>query len=160
MDTTLENRRVTWPIIIAYGIAAALPGIIANLIYVYLIAEPMSDAYTLRFNEEYMTRIGIFIFMSIGFISYLSTAFWIAKRNRTRTLYNSFRLVLVGYITELIFLWIVGVEYRIFYAFNIGVYLVAVVIASFNPLSLKGKKTHQKDWDARKDENYEKRTRK
>ncbi len=159
MDTTLQDRRITWFLIILYGIIAALPGIIGNLIYVYLIGSPMSDAYPLSFNQEYMSRIGIFIFMALGFLSYAGIAFWIAKRNRVRTLYNSFRLVLVGFITEVIFLMIVGVQYTFAYAFTFAVYLVAAVIASFTPVLLKGRETHAKDWDARKDKNYDEQTR-
>lgn len=159
MDTTLEDRRVNWLYIIIYGIIAALPGILGNLIYVYMIGEPMSDTYPLAFTQQYMTRIGIFIFMTLGFLSYSGIAFWIAKPNRTRTLYNSARLVLVGFLTELLFLWIVGVEYRIGYVFTLAVYFVAAIIASFTPLLLKGKQTHAKDWDARKDKNYDQKTR-
>ena len=160
MDTTLEDRRINWFLIALYGIIAALPGIIANLIYVYLIGEPMSDTYELGFNQEYMTRIGVFIFMVMGFLSYAGISFWISKRNRTRTLYNSVRLVFVGFLVELLFYWIIGVEYRIGYAFTLAVYLVAVLLAAFTPLMLKGKRKHLKDWDARKDEQYEKQTRK
>lgn len=159
MDTTLQDRRINWPLIIIYGIIAALPGIIGNLIYVYLIGQPMSDSYPLSFNQEYMSRIGVFIFMAVGFLSYAAIAFWIAKRNRVRTLYNSFRLVLVGFLVELLFLWIVGIQYTFAYAFTLAVYLVAAVIASFTPVLLKGKKKHAKDWDARKDEGYEQQTR-
>lgn len=159
MDTTLEGRRINWFYIILYGIIAALPGILGNLIYVYLIDEPMSDAYQTAFTQEYMTRIGIFIFMTLGFLSYSGIAFWIAKPNRTRTLYNSVRLVMVGFLVEMLFLWIVGVEYRIGYFFTLAVYLIAAVIASFTPVLLKGRQTHAKDWDARKDANYDKKTR-
>lgn len=159
MDTTLEDRRINWFLIILYGIIAELPGILGNLIYVYLIGESMSDAYPLAFTQEYMSRIGIFIFMTLGFLSYSGISFWIAKPNRSRTLFNSFRLVLVGFVVELLFLWIVGIEYRIGYAFTPAVYLVAVVIGSFTPMLLKGRQKHAKDWDARKDANYDKKTR-
>jgi hypothetical protein len=159
MDTTLEDRRVNWLHIILYGLVAALPGIVANLIYVYMIGEPMSDAYELRFDVEYMTRIGIFIFMTIGFLSYTGIAFWIAKPNRTRTLYNGARLVLVGHLFEILFLFLMGVTYKIAYLFAPATYMVGIVIAAFTPLLLKGRQTHAKDWDARKDPNYDKKTR-
>ena len=159
MDTTLENRRIGWGLIFLYGLIAALPGIVANLIYVYLIGEPMSDTYVMGFNHEYMSRIGIFIFMIVGFLSYTGIAFWIAKPDRTRALFNGVRLVLVGHLFEILFLFIVGVGYQIGYAFAPATYMVGIIIASFTPLMLKGRKTHLKDWDARKDENYDRKTR-
>lgn len=159
MDTTLADRKINWIHIILYALCAALPSILANLIYVYLIGEPMSDSYELRFDQEYMMRIGLFIFMTLGFLSYGGIAFWIAKPNRARTLRNSVRLVLVGYIFELIFLWIVGVEFRFAYLFAPAVYMIAVIVTSFTPLILKGRRKHLKDWDTHKDENYDKKTR-
>jgi sensor histidine kinase YesM len=160
MDTTLADRRITWPLIILYGIIAALPGILGNLIYVYLIGEPMSDTYEMGFNQEYMTRIGIFIFMTLGFLSYAGIIFWITKPDRARSLYNGFRLVFVGYAVELLFLWIVGIQYRIAFAFTLAVYFVAILIATFTPLMLKGRRKHLKDWDAKKGPEYDKKTRK
>jgi hypothetical protein len=159
MDTTLEDRRITWPLILLYGVIAALPGIFGNLIYVYLLGSP-SDAYPPGFNQEYMSRIGIFIFMTLGFLSYSGNAFWIARRNRASTLYNSVRLVLTGFLVEVLFILLMGIEYQLAYSFTLVVYLVGALIASFTPLMLKGKRKHLKDWDAQKTEETEKRVRK
>ena len=160
MDTTLEDRKINWFLIFLYGAIAELPGIIGNLVYVYLIGTPMSETYRMGFNAEYMDHIGMFIFMCLNFLSFFGIAFWIAKRNRTRTLYNGMRLVIVGIIIELLFYWIVGVDFKLRYAFTFATYLVAIALAGLNPFILKGKRKHLKDWDAHKDEEYEKKTRK
>lgn len=159
MDTTLEDRKINWFLITLYGIIAALPGIIGNLVYVYLIGERMSDTYVLGFNHEYMSHIGIHMLYVLNWLSVFGITFWIAKRNRTRTLYNGMRLLLVVIVVELLFFWIIGLEFRLRYAFSWLFYLVAIALAGVTPFILKGKRKHLKDWDAHKDEEYHKKTR-
>lgn len=160
MDTTLEGRKVTWLYAILYGLSAELVPIIANLLYVFVWGNLINPELNLSFTHEYMTNTGVLIFQTIGFLSYFGTAFWIAKRSRVRTLYNGFRLVLAGIVAELLFYWIVGVEFLPRYAFSFLTYFVAIALAAITPPILKGRKTHRKDWDAHKDEEYDKKTRK
>lgn len=159
MDTTLEDRRIGWGLIALYALVTELVPIIANLLYVYVWGNLIND-YNLRFTEQYMTDLGAFIFMTLGFLSYAGTAIWIAKRSRTRTMYNGLRLVLIGAIIEIIFYWIIGVGFEFRYAFSFLSYLVAVILATLTPPILKGRQTHLKDWDARKDEEYHQKKRK
>lgn len=159
MDTTLEGRKVTWLYAILYGLCAELVPIIANLLYVYVWGNLINPELNLSFTQEYMTDIGALIFQTIGFLTYFGTAFWIAKRSRVRTLYNGFRMVLAGIVLEFVFYWIVGVEFLPRYAFSFLTYFVAIALAAITPPVLKGRKTHRKDWDAHKDEEYEKKKR-
>ena len=160
MDTSLENRKITPTIIALYGLCAELVPITANLLYVYVWGNLIHPELNLSFTESYMEDTGVMIFLSIGFLSYLGTAFWIAKRSLTRTFFNSARLVLAGAIVELIFYWIIGVSFEFRYAFSFITYLVAVLIATLTPTLMKGKKTHRKNWDEKKDQEYEKVKRK
>lgn len=159
MDTTLEDRRIGWGLIALYALCVELVPITVNLLYVYVWGNLIND-YNLRFTDQYMTDLGSLIFMTIGFLSYAGTAFWIAKRSRTRTLYNGLRLVLFGIIYEVLFYWIIGVGFEFRYAFSFLFYLIAVLIATIIPPILKGRQTHLKDWDARKGEEYHKKKRK
>ncbi len=159
MDTSLEDRRISWGLIALYALCAEIVPIIANLLYVYVWGNLIND-YNLEFNDPYMTDLGAMIFLSVGFLSYAGITVWIAKRRRTRTLYNGLRMVLIGIVYELLFYWLVGVSFEFRYAFSFLTYLIAVILATLTPPILKGKQTHLKDWDSRKDEEYHKTTRK
>jgi hypothetical protein len=159
MDTSLEDRRINWGLIVLYALCAELVPIIVNLLYVFVWGNLIND-YNLRFNDAYMTDLGSMIFLSVGFLSYAGTAFWISKRSRTRTMYNGFRLVLAGIVFELLFYWIIGVSFELRYAFSFLTYLIAVILATLTPPILKGKQTHLKDWDSRKDKEYHEKKRK
>lgn len=160
MDTSLEGKKINWIYIISYGFVAELIPILAVVLHVYVWGNLIHPEYNLSFTQEYMTRVGVPILQSVGFLSYAAIAFWIAKRSRVRTLYNGFRLLLVGIIVELIFYWIIGVGFEFRYAFSLITYPIAIILATLTPPILKGKQTHLKDWDARKDEEYHKKKRK
>ncbi len=159
MDTTLEDRKITWGLTAIYGLVSELVPIIALLLYVFVWGNLIND-YNLSFTHEFMSEIGVFILMCIGFLSHAGTSFWIAKRSRTRTLFNGFRLLLTVIVVEIAFYYIVGLDFRLRYSFTFLTYAVGIVLAAITPPVLKGKKTHRKDWDALKDEEYEKKTRK
>lgn len=159
MDTTLEDRKITWPYIIMYGVASELVPIIANLLYVFVWGNLISGN-DLRFTHEYMSEIGVFIFMCIGFLTHAGTSFWIAKASRTRTLYNGFRLLLVIIAVEIAFYYIVGIGFQFRYSFSFLTYAIGIVLAAVTPPILKGRRTHLKDWDKNKDREYEKTKRK
>ena len=159
MDTTLEDRKIKWPHIIMYGVVSEMVPIIANLLYVFVWGNLISDA-NLRFTHDYMSEIGVFIFMVVGFLTHAGTSFWIAKASRTRTLFNGFRLLLVIIVVEIAFYYIVGLEFRIHYAFSFLTYAIGIILAALTPPILKGRRTHLKDWDKRKDQEYEETKRK
>lgn len=160
MDTTLEGRKITWLHIFLYALVSELAPIVANLLYVYVWGNLINPDLNLSFTHGYMTEIGVFIFMCVGFLSHTGTSFWIAKASRVRTLFNGARLLLVVIVLEVIFYYIVGLEYRIHYAFTFLVYAIGIILAAVTPPILKGRKTHLKDWDKHKDEEYHKAKRK
>ena len=160
MDTTLENRKINWGLIAIYGLVSELVPITALLLYVFVWGNLINPDYNLSFTHEMMTEIGVFILMCIGFLSHAGTSFWIAKRSRVRTLFNGFRLLLVVIVVEIAFYYIVGLNFQLRYAFTFLTYAIGIVLAAITPPVLKGRKTHRKDWDALKDKEYEKKTRK
>ena len=160
MDTTLSDRKITWGLIALYGFVSELVPITALLIYVYVWGNLINPEMNISFTHEMMSEIGVFILMCVGFLSHSGTSFWIAKRSRVRTLFNGFRLLLAVIVVEIAFYYIVGLSFEMRYFFTFLVYAVGIVLAAITPPVLKGKKTHRKDWDVRKDENYHKTTRK
>lgn len=164
-DTTLEDRKVTTGHIIAYGVVAALIPIIANLLYVY--GGNLLDAgRNMRFDDEFMLDMGFVIYQGIGFLTFWGTAFWIARKSRVRTLQNSVGMLVVGFVTVLLFDWIMGISvtnlrmfgYHLFYI--LLTWTVGILFGSIIPRILKGKRTHHEDWDARKDKEYHEKKRK
>ena len=160
MDTTLSGRKINWGLIALYGLVSELAPITALLIYVFVWGNLINPEMNLSFTHEMMSEIGVFILMTVGFLSHSGTSFWIAKRSRVRTLFNGFRLLLVVIVVEIAFYYIVGLNFQMRYFFTFLVYAVGIVLAALTPPVLKGKKTHRKDWDVRKDEEYHKKTRK
>ena len=160
MDTTLSDRKITWGLIALYGLVSELVPITALLIYVYVWGNLINPEMNISFTHEMMSEIGVFIFMVVGFLSHSGTSFWIAKRSRVRTLFNGFRLLLAVIVVEIAFYYIVGLNFQMRYFFTFLVYAVGIVLAAITPPVLKGKKTHRKDWDVHKDENYHEAKRK
>lgn len=165
MDTTLEDRKVTLVHIISYGVVTALIPIIANLLYVY--GGNLLDAErNMRFDDEYMRDMGFVIYQGIGFLAFWGTSFWIARKSRVRTLQINFSMLLVGFITVLLFNWIMGVSITDWGIFSLHLFYVLLTWAvgtlfgSIIPRILKGKRTHHEDWDARKDKEYHEKKRK
>jgi hypothetical protein len=165
MDTSLEDRKITLVHIISYGVVTALIHIIAGLLYVY--GGNLLDAErNLSYDDEYMRNMGLVIYQGIGFLSFTGTSFWIARKSRVRTLQINFSMLFFGFIATLLFDWLMGISILDFSMF--GMYLfytlltwaVGVVLGSFTPRVLKGKRTHHENWDARKDREYHEKKRK
>lgn len=160
MDTSLEDRKITLVYIIAYGVTTALIPIIVNLLYVY--GGNLLDAErNLRITDEYMHQMGLVILQGVGFLSFAGTSFWIARKSRIRTLQNNFSMLIFGFITVLLFIWIMGLTLSRWYFFYVLLsWAVGTLIGSFIPRILKGKRTHHENWDVNKDEEYHRKKRK
>lgn len=165
MDTTLEDRKVTLIHIISYGVVTALIPIIANLLYVYG-GNLFDSERNMRFDDEYMQDMGFVIYQGVGFLAFWGTSLWIARKSTVRTLQVNFGMLLAGFVTVLLFNWIMGISilnlrmfgFHIFYI--LLTWAVGVVFGSVTPRILKGKQTHHKNWDTRKDKEYHEKKRK
>lgn len=144
MDTSLEGKKITWKYIIPYGIVTELVPISLLLIHVYVWGNLLNPDLALSLTHEYMIDYGMFFLLAGGFIAFSGTTLWIAKRSISRTFYNGVRLVIVGSIVEILFFFIVGLEFRMIYVFSILVKFVASILGGVTPRLLKGKQTHKK----------------
>lgn len=165
MDTTLEDRKVTFIHIISYGVVTALIPIIANLLYVY--GGNLLDAErNMRFDDEFMRDMGFVIYQGIGFLAFWGTAMWVSRKSRVRTLQINFGMLLAGFITVMLFDWIMGISIWNLSMFGLHIFYtlltwaIGVLFGSLIPRILKGKRTHHEDWDARKDKEYHEKKRK
>lgn len=165
MDTSLEDRKITLVHIISYGVVTALIPIIVNLLYVY--GGNLFDAErNMSYDDEYMVDMGFAIHQGVGFLSFMGTSLWIARKSRIKTLQNNFSMLIFGFITVLLVDWIIGVSITDFSIFSLYLFYtlltwaVGTLFGSLIPRVLKGKRTHHEDWDARKDREYHEKKRK
>lgn len=133
MDTTLENQKVKPIHIISYGFVAEIIPIAALLLYVLFSKDGV-------LSPAFMQETGFIILLTIGFFSFLAISFWIAKRNKHKTFLNGVLLALTGIIFELLFYWIIQVDFQVIFIFSFLGKFVAVIIAGVTPITLKGTK--------------------
>lgn len=133
MDTTLENQKVKPIHILSYGFVAEAIPIIALLLYVLFSSEG-------ELSQGFMEETGFFILLTVSFFSFLAISFWIAKRSKHKTFLNGIYLVIVGVVLELIFYWIIQIDFRIIFIFSFLGKFVAIIIAGVTPITLKGTK--------------------
>lgn len=140
MDTTLENQKVKPIHILSYGFVAEMIPIIGVILYVLLSKEE-------TFSQSFMEDTGFLVLLTLGFFSFLAISFWIAKKNKHKTFLNGIYLVIVGIVLELLFYWIIQVEFRPVFVYSFLGKIVGVMIAGVTPITLKGTKERRPDDD-------------
>ncbi len=133
MDTTLENQRVKPIHIISYGFVAEIIPIAALLLYILFSRDG-------ELSASFMQETGFMILLSVGFFSFLGISFWIAKRNKHKTFLNGVLLAVTGIVFELLFYFIIQVNFQAVFIFSFLGKFVAVMIAGVTPITLKGTK--------------------
>lgn len=133
MDTTLENQKVKPIHIISYGFVAEIIPIAALLLYVLFSKGG-------ELSPSFMHETGFLILLTFGFFSFLAISFWIAKKSKHKTFLNGILLAVTGIIFELLFYWIIQVDFQVIYVFSFLGKLVGVMIAGVTPITLKGTK--------------------
>ena len=133
MDTTLENQKVKPIHILSYGFVAEIIPIVALLLYVLFSRDG-------ELSNSFMQETGFIILLTVSFFSFLAISFWIAKRNKHKTFLNGVLLVITGIVFELIFYWIIQVDFQVLFIFSFLGKFVGVMIAGVTPITLKGTK--------------------
>lgn len=133
MDTTLENQKVKPIHILSYGFVAEIIPIAALLLYILFSRDG-------ELSNAFMQETGFMILLSVSFFSFLAISFWIGKRNKHKTFLNGFLLVITGIVLELIFYWIIQVNFQAIFIFSFLGKCVGVMIAGVTPITLKGTK--------------------
>ena len=133
MDTTLENQKIKPIHILSYGFVAEIIPIIGIILYVLLSKEK-------AFSQSFMEETGFLVLLTLSFFSFLAISFWIARRSKHKTFLNGIYLVIVGIVLELLFYWIIQVEFRALFVYSFLGKIVGVMIAGLTPITLKGTK--------------------
>lgn len=147
MDTTLENQKVRPIHILSYGFVAEMIPIGMLLLYVYGYGRLIASDQSYALSQAFMEDTGFIVLLTFGFFSFLAISFWIAKKDKHKTFLNGILLVVVGIVLELLFYWIINVDFRIMFIFSFLGKLVGVMVAGVTPTSLKGTKDRRPDDD-------------